>query len=827
MATHSTALQHCFNEVATSAPMALERCLNQVVTSLQDAELKSNQSGDRTELGEAWRELQRQQPVWCKRYPDELRAAFTADQAKDAAARAPVPRHTANLELALMDDSAIDGVIESSRLVSHVMPIVERPVSELDALVSSAMGLATVRPELNPLRPEIFAQSLRALIDGAQVKPATGSLWMKHLAEPLGQELQSLYQRLVVQLKDANVQAAEYRFTQAAGGPVRTQSAPAADAAADGGGGGSNSGGGSGGTGAQANRGNTPSAGGQPGSASQELPSSFASLSSRQISHALLRDFVAHGAGEHATQVLPPSYYAEVDRELERLQAEAQGERDVAPEPPVPESYRDMPAVDRPQRAIGVQSRLNSEAWGDYAHSHERSLVRTRLRKDATQVAQVLGLELVRKVVNQIAQDPRLLGPVREAIVALEPSLLRLAMVDPRFFTEEEHPGRLLMERVALRSFKYNDEFSKEFASFFDGVRGSFNELNKAEIPDAQPFELVLQGLEAVWAEQDRIESDPLEQAVAAMRFAERRQAEADQIAWGLSTRPDLETVPSVVQDFLFGPWALVLAHARLTDGANRIDPQGYLSVITDLLWSVKPEVTMRQPAQLFERIPPLLAKLREGLALVGQEADESFFQELMELHRPVLKLRRAKSRQDALESGHAPLSAMDADRVRLEDPDPEEKAAKSGQPWMSANELSALGFQETMPTDMAQLWAQEETSRPAPLEPAPAVAVAVAKAPPPPAVVLDPDTVLANLREGDWIDLYSKRRWLRAQLIWASTKGTLFMFVSHGGQPHSMTKRICERLIRDRFLRPVRMHGVVAGALDAVGREEPADATA
>ena len=101
--------------------------------------------------------------------------------------------------------------------------MVERPVSELDALVSSAMGLASVRPELNPVRPEVFAQSLRALIDGTQVKAATGSIWMKYMAEPLGQELQQIYGRLVVQLKDANVQAAEYRLTQAAGGRPRAR----------------------------------------------------------------------------------------------------------------------------------------------------------------------------------------------------------------------------------------------------------------------------------------------------------------------------------------------------------------------------------------------------------------------------------------------------------------------------------------------------------------------------------------------------------------------------------------------------------------------------
>ena len=78
-------------------------------------------------------------------------------------------------------------------------------------------------------------------------------------------------------------------------------------------------------------------------------------------------------------------------------------------------------------------------------------------------------------------------------------------------------------------------------------------------------------------------------------------------------------------------------------------------------------------------------------------------------------------------------------------------------------------------------------------------------------------EALLLSLRTGNWIDLYSKRQWLRAQLIWASSKATLFMFISHGGQPHSMTKRSCEKLIMQRWLRRVETHGVVAQALDAV----------
>jgi hypothetical protein len=785
-----SALQQCFDEVADSAPMALERCLDHVVTVLQAAECKSVRAEERIELGDAWRELLAQRGTWCKRYPDELRNAFktVVEPKRERSDEAGALRERRQpVELALVDDDEIMQEIESSRLVRDVLPRLEQPVSELDALVSSAMGLGSVRPELNPVRPEVFAQTLRALIGHSHVKAATGTLWMKHMAEPLGEELQHLYGRLVTQFKAANVQPADYRSTPASA-PTR---APAvSDVAA------------------------APA-----GTATDSEAAAFAAQG-RQISHALLREFL-HSDGARTNQALPVSYYSEVERELAQLRSGSGGP--AVPAPIVPAGYRDMPAVDRPQLPVGTQSALNAEVWGDYANSHERSLVHAQLRKDALRVAQVLGLELVRKVVNQIAQDPKLLAPVREAIVALEPSLLRLAMVDPRFFSEERHPGRLLMERVAQRSFRYNDEFGADFAAFFDDVTHCFNELNGAAIPDAQPFEHGLARLEAIWDELDHQDEQQRSQAVTAMRFAELRQHEAEQIAWELSSRPDLENVPSVVQDFLFGRWALVLAHARLTDTAHQIDPHGYRSLISDLLWSVKRDVTLRQPAQLFARVPGLVTSLRAGLASIGQqpEDNEAFFQALMQLHHPVLKLRRAKSRRDARESGLVPLSAVDAAAPAATAPCAT-AGPETGQPWMSPHELDAAGFEETLPTDMAELEAEPAASFDAPRAPqaeqpaAPDRELAARPARSAP----DIETIMAALREGDWFDLYSKRRWRRAQLVWASSKGTLFMFVSHGGRPHSMTKRVCERLVRDRYLRPVRTHSVVSRALDTLDHE-------
>jgi hypothetical protein len=792
LAFTSPALLLCFDKASAASQQALRHCLDQTITLLRDAEAQAQKQAERAELGDAWRDITAHGGYWCERYPQALRNAFSeALQPKKAAVSAPVRIG----ELTLVDDQQIVDAIESSRLLQHVLPLVERPVSELDALVSTALGHGTVRPELNPMRPEIFAQALRAVVapNGADGSPARRA-WMRHLAQPLGHELQGIYTDLVSLLKNAHVQAAGYRVSG-----VESSGAPSSRPAP---------------LGATAERGHREQPTERPGSAEPHAIYHGSSLSSGELSQALLRDFLVHGLGPEASETPPQSYYAAVEQELAELKAQQVGEELAQP---LPANYRALPAVDRPTRNVGVQSALDAQVWGRYAGSRERSLVRTQLRRDATRVGQVLGLELVRKVVDQVAQDPRLLAPVREAIVALEPSLLRLAMVDPRFLSEEGHAARQLMERVAQRSFKYNDEFASEFAHFFSEVGERFNALNELAQPDAQPFQRSLEQLEAGWLQHDGQEQEQQQPAMGAVRFAEQRQAEADQIAWTLSSRADLDKVPSVVQDFLFGPWALVLAHARLSERENRVDPEGYTAVITDLLWSVKREVTLKQPAQLFQRLPGLLATLREGLASIGQDPTESepFFQALMKLHHPVLKLRRARSRQDAKESGSAPLLPVRAP----DEPETIVKKPAEGLPWMSARELDAAGFEETLPTDMADL-TEAGSSQPAALEPS----AVHAPAHPARAAAPDADEVLSELREGCWVDLYSKRRWRRAQLVWASSKGTLFMFVSHGGRPHSMTQRICRRLIEERFLRPVRTEEVVAKALKSLEREADAD---
>jgi len=82
--------------------------------------------------------------------------------------------------------------------------------------------------------------------------------------------------------------------------------------------------------------------------------------------------------------------------------------------------------------------------------------------------------------------------------------------------------------------------------------------------------------------------------------------------------------------------------------------------------------------------------------------------------------------------------------------------------------------------------------------------------------------SILERLRTGDWVDLRVRDQWRRAQLVWSSENGSLFMFVSRGGRPHSMTRRTCEKLIRARHLRPVDAAAMVDKALRNLSDAKP-----
>lgn len=833
MTAPSRLLQQCFQEALSGAPEMLARCADSAIASLQAAEKASKEVAQRDRLALAWWGLLQNKIQWGRSFSQHLRDALLASPEMNSSRPALLSESSL---LSLVEDDAVNESLESARLVHSLMPVLEQQLSVLDALISSVIGLQTVQAERNPMRPSVFVRALRELMASAESEPEVRALWLRHMGEALGRELQKLYERVALMLQRANVQEAGYRvrLVEESGSSTRS-------------GGLSTRSGNLGTSSRAAGLGIPPSSQWQeagetigsghhaPGwaGADQQLPS-MQTLARMQPGedHQVLHEFLKQG-GKQFERHLTPDYYEQVSEELAAIEA-------FAAIPVLDESmileqqtqYRDLPVVDRPAREVGISSQLSHKAWGTYAAAHERSRVLMHLKQKAQRVSQAVGLDLVRTLVSQVASDPLLLGPVREAVVALEPALLRLAMANPRFFNEDDHPARRLIESVAQRSFKFNDEFAPEFDSFFLPVQSAFNELNATATRDPQPFADVLTELRQGWEAQDQKELALQDNSLQSIRYAEERQAMADQIAWDLSQRPDVDNAPGVILDFLYGPWSLVIASATLND-PDQSDPGGYRKMVSNLLWSVKKEVTLKRPKELFAMVPGMLATLHAGLEMLGKTREETkpFFDALMRLHQPVLGLRRARIRADASHSGlpqmensgampldDVPSSmSMELDETLPATPE-QRKPRPRAQPWLGKRELEAAGFEDTMPTDYGDLIETQVQARASEDDSQAAALAEEAEL-----EDINAAATLLGLHEGDWVDLYSHREWLRAQLIWASSKGTLFMFVSRGGRPHSMTKRSCERLIASRLLRPVNaQQGVVKKALAAMATEQP-----
>ncbi len=831
-----------------AAPM-VDRALQGACGAIEEDERNARSVARRLQLADAHAALLRYAPRLRVQFPQVLMRRIEQALRED---EQPDHRRRSDSEesiLGLLDDAEVARFVEASRLQQSAMPVIERSLGVLDSLMSSVLGLPVVRADLNPFRPDVYCAALLEVLEEQPETPEVRGHWIRHLGRPFAAEMHAAYEALNALLEASGVEEARYRLKLAEGG-------------GGGGGGGAGGGAGSGAGMAPADglseTGFAGAAGalaaGAVGAAAvgpvagdpARAPARAGAFMPRMeqlargrpaASGAMMREFLYRPQWvQEYDEPLPTGYYAAVDVEMAALARRPAVEFDESIYTLEREQRRSQDVMERAARPVGVELPLPPEHWGESASVQARMRTLMQLKARAEKISQVLGLDAVRALINQVAGDERVLTPVREAFVALEPALLRMALDDPRFFGDESHPARVFVEAVAQRSFKYNDEFDAEFEHFMQPVRAAVRELVDLPVAALADFEERRLALQTAWKVRDDGEHDAREQVLHSMQFAQERQTLADRIAWEFSLRSDLVGVPAVVADFLYRDWSLVIAHAQLTNVPPRLDPGGYLAVVSDLLWSVNREQAIKQPARLFEVVPGVLKTLRRGLDMLGKEPVETqaFFDALLRYHAPVLRLRRLRSAQDVEASGFARLGDAWEALPPLEGAAVQAAPRKADQPWLGRHERVAAGFDEAEEID----WLP--TAGPTAVDPQPAAPVTAvprlaeplepaadgAVAPAPPADLTESEliarirTEVARLRQGDWVDLYVHGAWRRAQLSWMSDNGSLFMFVSHGGRAHSMTQRTCEKLMRLRHLHPVEIDPVVARALQRLAQQ-------
>jgi hypothetical protein len=704
---------------------------------------------ERSHLGLCLKLLDEKAALLCAGFPALLRQAIQDKASASSQFGELAMGELSHSQLERMDENQVQERLELARVLQLVQGGAQPSLSALNAFLSALLGLGHVKPDRNPLRPQIYLSVLQDAMLQAGLPVQVRITWLQHLAVPLGEALNASYAALVQRIGAYGVE------------PL---TAPVAAAVAP-----------------------TPLA--------------------------RTRDPRQHGMGDAS----PSARVLTLDRLHELLATQAAPQQNVAPDEAVTQFSGELdwhagaakvPAVEEPttdfastvpaafealqnmNQADDVIARLSRPSLLDQARQPES--IRQKLRKSCQTPAQVLSFEVMVQMIDNLVNDTRLLKGIRDVIENLEPALLRLVLVDVRFFNNKQHPARRLLQEITQRGLAFGSADSPECALFIRSLHRYVNPLSRIHIDSAEPFDLALYNLNNMWSEQLVQSQQTVQQAMRALNRAEERNLLAEKICASMEKIPDMQRVPAPVVDFLCGPWSQVMAAAELNNTEGAEDPGAYKSLVSLLLWSAQPELTRQDLGKLTKLVSRLLPKLREGLKLIDYPSLKAslFFDALMKLHQQAF-------RPTAEASVATPKTAT---------------AHQPGhhQHWLAPEEAKASGFMDLA----GEVPGKPTVPRPRQAHGSlPDSVIPMASQ----AASMVPGLALGNLTVGAWVEIAINGVWQRSQLSWISPQRTMYLFTGVQGQTQSMTRPSLENLITNNAMRLVSDHSMVDGALDEV----------
>lgn len=691
------------------APALMARLVAHTRAALRDLESRAQEPGERDRLTASRRQLNQCEADAGLRFAEELKAAFDRIATREQTVSVE-PGQPHFDQIAAMDAAQVEQSVEKARVRHAVQIAADHALVELNALICQLLGLKQAQLERNPLRPAVYVDAVVAALAQLPVPAAVRQGWLSLMSGALGQELDLYYRQLCLDLREQGVGAIKPVLVAALPDTAPLRSGPTLTFER-----------------LRALLGRTPARRALEGSDQYQPASEPAPLE----------------ASDTVTDASPSAFQATV--------------------PAAFEAARDMQQLDQVARRLG---------GGPVAGPDADHPVRALLRTQAHGLDQALALEVVALMVDNIRHDPRLLPPVRDLVARLEPALLRLALIDPQFFSHRQHPARKLLHEITHRSIAFESPDSRGFSGFMEPLYDAIAPLTDGGPGEADPFDSVLARLMAVWDAPSSREKHQIAKAVRVLQQAEQRAALAATMVREVLQRPDAVLVPSVVLDFLCGPWAQVVAHARMTDRSGADDPGDHAALIDTLMWTAQPSLASQDLPALRQMLPTLRRQLQQGLASIdfplGQAA--AFFQALDQLHGKALDTK-AFADTEVLPTGTLEPASV----ARWSD---------SANAWIAPQEAKASGFID-MPVEPAH-------------EPA--------------------DALAGVLAPGTWVALMVDGQWTRTRLAWVSANGSLLLFSDALGSVQSFSRRTCDQMIASGQLHVISSDPV-EDALDAVAR--------
>lgn len=232
-------------------------------------------------------------------------------------------------------------------------------------------------------------------------------------------------------------------------------------------------------------------------------------------------------------------------------------------------------------------------------------------------------IEVVALMFQSILTDERVPAALRVWFARLQMPVLRVAVSEPDFFANLEHPARQLIDRMGSCVMG----FDAAPTTIGDALEREIKRV--VQVVEAYPdtgrrvFQTVLTEFERFLKHYFQSENEASRKGVSLAQQVEQRETLA--IQYTIELRKMLNEVPvqEGVREFLFQVWADVLATAGVKFGVSSESTRSMKRAAADLIWSASAKVSREERAEVIRRLPPLLKTLREGMAQAGMAAEK------------------------------------------------------------------------------------------------------------------------------------------------------------------------------------------------------------
>ncbi len=248
-------------------------------------------------------------------------------------------------------------------------------------------------------------------------------------------------------------------------------------------------------------------------------------------------------------------------------------------------------------------------------------------------------LDLLSKIFDSVFHNQDIPAKVKELIGILQVPVLKAALMDKEFFFKDTHPARRLIDLLSKYSASWDQQKGVE-DPLFQTMQRNVSRVQQEFDQQIDLFDEVVSELETFMAKEEAESAaalqEPINRALQREKFKQANIAAANEVTLRISTGE----VAAFVETFLENRWIKVLTLAYSVKEEKPHAVADAIKTMDDLIWSVKPKITLPQRQEMVNRLPAILARLNKWLSLIKwEDADRmQFFADLAECHASIVR---------------------------------------------------------------------------------------------------------------------------------------------------------------------------------------------